>query len=66
MSKVLGGKNRKYGRKKKRSLSQQRYTSEKRWEKNKKRKAQTRANRTNKPVKIKIDGHWILVSPIKI
>jgi hypothetical protein len=64
MSKVkLGGKNRKFGRKKNRP-SQQRYTSEKRWEKNKRRKAQKRANKTNKSIHIKIDGNWAVISPI--
>jgi hypothetical protein len=58
-----GKKNRKYGRKAERSSSQKRYTSEKRWEKNKKRKAQKRANKTAKPIKIKINEEWVLISP---
>jgi len=62
--KKSGKKNRKFSRKAKKP-SQQRYTSEKRWEKNKKRKAQSRANKTNKSIRVKIDGNWILISPIR-
>jgi hypothetical protein len=58
-----GKKNRKYGRKADRSPSQKRYTFEKRWETNKKKKAQKRANKIAKPIKIKINGEWVLVSP---
>lgn len=64
MPKKLGGKNRKYGRRKKKP-SQQRYTSERRWEKNKRKKAQTRATRTNQPIKIKLYGNWITIAPTK-
>lgn len=57
-----GKKNRKFGRKKRRP-SQVRYTFERRWEKNKKRKAQKYANKTNRHIKIKISGEWVTIHP---
>ena len=52
-----GKKTRKYGRKKD-SPTQQRYNQERRWIKNKVRKAQKYANRMNQSVRIKIEGEW--------
>lgn len=57
-----GKKNRKFGRKKRRP-SQVRYTYEKRWEKNKKRKAQKYANKFKRIIKIKVGGEWVLIRP---
>lgn len=57
-----GKKNRKFNRKKKKP-AQVRYTHERRWEKNKKRKAQKRAKRLGIVVKIKINGEWLSISP---
>lgn len=59
-----GGKgSKKYGRKKNRSPAQARYTADKRWIKNKRRRAQRTANRFGHPVKIKVEGKWESVSP---
>ena len=58
--KKTGKKGRKFGRQV-RSLSHMRYNLEKRWEKNKKRRAQKTANRFGHPVKIKIDGTWEMI-----
>lgn len=57
-----GQKGRKIGRNK-RKPCQQRYTVEKRWDKNKKRKMQKLANETQRVVKYKIDNEWKEASP---
>lgn len=62
ITKARGGKkNRKFGRRKNKPC-QKRYTSEKRWKKNKLRKAQKYANKFG-TIKIKIDGEWVIVKP---
>ena len=58
-----GRKHTKIGRKK-RKPSQIMYTYEKRWEKNKRKKAQKTANRLNRIVKIKIDNEWETIKPL--
>lgn len=57
-----GKKGRKYGRNKAKP-SQMRYTNERRWEKNKMRKAQKYANKFGVTVDIKLDGKMVSVSP---
>jgi len=42
---------------------QQRYTSERRWIKNKRKKAQKNANNRHQVVKVKIDGEWETFNP---
>lgn len=56
-----GKKNRKFNRKK-RKPCQQRYTSERRWEKNKMRRAQKYANKFSCNVVIKIHGELVTIS----
>ena len=60
-----GKKSRKFGRKRD-SLAQQRYTSSRRWETNKRRKAQKYANHMCQSVRIKISGVWETIQPNKI
>ena len=57
-----GKKGRKYGRKKRRP-SHARYNNERRWEKNKKRRAQKYANKFSCVVKIKINGEMVSIMP---
>lgn len=57
---------RKHGRKKDRSDAQKRYTIEERWNKNKRRKAQTHANKTHQSVRIKVNEKWETVQPNNI
>ncbi len=60
-----GKKQRKFGRKRE-SLTQQRYNAVRRWEVNKRRKAQKYANKFNHMVRIKIAGEWEFIHPNKI
>ena len=57
-----GKKGRKIGRTKNKPC-QVRYTSEKRWIKNKRRKAQKYANKRNVIIKIKVNGEWETIHP---
>lgn len=59
-----GKKNRKFNRRKKKPC-QQRYTANRQWNTNKRRKAQKYAKRMNQVVRIKIDGEWETIHPIK-
>jgi len=59
-----GKKARKYGRNT-RKPCKVRYTAEKRWIKNKRKKAQKEANKRNYLVRIKINGEWETIHPTK-
>ncbi len=59
-----GKKHRKHGRTL-RKPCQQRYTNQRRWEINKKRRAQQRTNKLGVVVKIKVEGEWVLIKPKK-
>ena len=62
--KKQGGKRgRKNGRNKK-APCKVRYTAERRWIKNKRRKAQKESNKRNYVVKIKVDGVWEHIHPV--
>lgn len=63
MDRKSGGKgNKKHGRKKKKP-AQQRYTSSRRWEKNKLKRAKKWANKFRKSLKVKVNGILETVNP---
>jgi hypothetical protein len=55
-------KGKKIGRKRDRSPAQKRYNSERRWLKNKKRKAIKLFKKFGKPIKIKLEGEWVVIN----
>jgi hypothetical protein len=54
-------KGKKIGRKRDRSLAQKRYNSERRWLKNKERRAMKTFKKFGKPVKIKLEGRLVTI-----